>query len=145
MYNGDLDYIFPGPNISHLAYPGDGMITAKVPGGDAPPSGSAIASSTASVAVVAVPTGAGGGSGSGTASGSQGGASSDSGSGSGSGAGTTAGASGAVPTANAGSAATSSQPKCALKRPSGVAQTPLPTLSRRRLRHAVRRFFTRAS
>lgn len=139
VYNGNLDYIFPGPNISHLAYPGDGMITAKVPGGDAPPSGSAIGSSTVSVAVVAIPTGAGGGESSGTASGSQGGAGSVPGSG------TTAGASGGVPTAGASSTAASSQPKCALKPPSGVAQSPLSTLSRRRLHHAIRRFFTRSS
>ncbi|KAI0727053.1 glycosyl hydrolase family 61-domain-containing protein [Fomitopsis betulina] len=144
VYNGNLDYIFPGPNISHLAYAGDGMITAKVSGGDAPPSGSAIASSTASVAVVVVPTGAGGGGG--AASASQGtSGSSGSASASDSGTGTTAGASSAVPTTGASSSIASSQPKCALKARSTVINTPLSTLSRRRLHRAVRRVFTRAS
>ncbi|KZT68495.1 lytic polysaccharide monooxygenase, partial [Daedalea quercina L-15889] len=92
IYNGDLDYVFPGPNISHLAYPGDGMITAKVSGGDSPPSGSQIASSTVSVAVVAVPTGDGGTSTASGSSGSDSGSSSDSGDASGASA-------GAVPTA----------------------------------------------
>ncbi|KAH9931329.1 glycosyl hydrolase family 61-domain-containing protein [Fomitopsis serialis] len=133
IYNGGLDYVFPGPNLSHLASAGDGMITAKVPGGDAPPTGSTIATSTASVPVVAVPSGAGGSSGS---------SSPDSGSGSGSGdsSGTSVAA---MPTAGAGSAAAPSPPKCALK--SSVAQTPLSTLSRRRLHHVIRRFFSRSS
>ncbi|KAH9828982.1 glycosyl hydrolase family 61-domain-containing protein [Rhodofomes roseus] len=136
IYDGDLDYVFPGPNISHLASPGDGMITAKVPGGDAAPSGTEIASSTASVSVVAAPTGAGGSGGSSASSGSDTG--SDSGSGGSAGASATA-----APTVGGGSAAASSPPKCALR--SSVAQTPLSTLSRRRLHHVIKRFFARSS